>query len=165
MLDPALLLRDCVAATTRRGGPGGQHRNKVETAVVLTHRPTGLTAQAAERRSQAENHRQALFRLRIELALHHRTPLSSAELTHSPSVLWRSRCSGGRLSINPRHEDFLALLAEALDVLAAVEWDVSRAATLLNVTATQLVKLLRLEPRALGKLNEQRAARGLGKLV
>ena len=40
------LLADCDVRFTRRSGPGGQNRNKVETAVVLTHRPTGLVAEA-----------------------------------------------------------------------------------------------------------------------
>ena len=53
----------------RRSGPGGQHRNKVSTAVVITHRPTGVRAEANERRSQAENHREAVRRLRVRLAV------------------------------------------------------------------------------------------------
>jgi protein subunit release factor B len=40
---------------TRGSGPGGQHRNKVETAVRMTHLPTGLQAWSSKGRSQADN--------------------------------------------------------------------------------------------------------------
>src|SRR5512136_1849191 len=73
-LDLASLAAECDFRTTRRSGPGGQNRNKVETAVILTHRPTGLSAEAAERRTQGENRKYALFRLRVKLALEVRGP-------------------------------------------------------------------------------------------
>jgi protein subunit release factor B len=49
------------------GGPGGQHRNKVATGVRLTHRPSGLTVTATERRSQAVNREVAFARLAARL--------------------------------------------------------------------------------------------------
>lgn len=155
-LDPDRLAAECEFRATRRSGPGGQNRNKVETAVILTHRPTGIVAEAAERRTQGENRRQALFRLRLRLALEVRTPPGEA-----PSALWSSRLRGGRIVVSPEHDDFPALLAEALDVLAARGDDVKESAAALGCSATQLVKLLAAEPRALGAVNARRAAAGL----
>ena len=101
--------------------------------MVLTHRPTGITAQASERRTQGENRRAALHRLRLELALTIRRPIrNDAERPYSASELWRQRCRGGRLDVNPQHDDFPALLAEALDVLFACEDDPKAAARLLG---------------------------------
>ena len=155
-LDPARVLAECEQRFTRRSGPGGQNRNKVETAVVLHHRPTGLVAEASERRSQGENRERALFRLRLLMALEIRRPFAGA-----PGDLWRSRLRGGRIAINPAHDDFPALLAEALDALEAHEHDAKSAATALGCSATQLVGLLRDEPRALAMVNAERAAKGL----
>lgn len=161
-MDPDTLAAECDFRATRRSGPGGQNRNKVETAVILTHRPTGIRAEASERRTQGENRRTALTRLRIELALSIRRPIATAdgEPTYVPGALWRSRCRGGRIVINPEHEDFPALLAEALDVLSAVDDDPRAASDLLGCSATQLVKLLGEEPRALAGLNERRRQAG-----
>ena len=74
-LDDERLLGACEQKFLRRSGPGGQNRNKVETAVILRHGPSGLVAEANERRSQSENRREALRRLRFLLAIEVRTPV------------------------------------------------------------------------------------------
>jgi protein subunit release factor B len=66
-LEDRELLAQCDVEVRRGGGPGGQHRNKVETAVRLWHGPTGLVASAAERRSRQANLTLALERLREKL--------------------------------------------------------------------------------------------------
>ena len=71
-LDDEELLGQCSLGRGRSSGPGGQHRNKVETKITIKHTPTGISAQAGERRSQGENKRVAVFRLRTALAVGHR---------------------------------------------------------------------------------------------
>lgn len=155
-LDPERLLKECDQRFLRRSGPGGQNRNKVETAVILTHRPTLLIAEANERRSQSENREQALARLRIALALQVRLPVGD-----EPSALWKSRLRGGRITVNPAHDDFPSLLAEALDTLASFSDDLHAAAERLGCTPSQLVRFLKIQPKALAALNATRLERGL----
>jgi hypothetical protein len=164
------LLKQCEMRLERRSGPGGQHRNKVETAVVLKHKATEIEAEANERRSQAENKRVAAFRLSLALAVQHRSRLDATDCdpsTHgavseySPSECWNSRLIGRRLKISIEHEDFPALLAEALDAIAATEFDLASAAERLRISSSQLVKLLGKHPPALRNVNEQRKQRGL----
>jgi hypothetical protein len=164
-LDPDILAAGCDFRATRRSGPGGQNRNKVETAVILTHRPSGIGAEAAERRSQGENRRAALFRLRLKLALEIRTPTRTpVGEAYRPSPLWQSRCRAGRIVINPEHDDFPALLAEALDVLAETAYEPKRAAAWLGCSSSQLLKLLKCEPRSLALVNDRRQEDGLNPL-
>lgn len=162
-LPDADLLKSCKVQRLRRGGPGGQHRNKVETAIVLSHQPTGVAAEANEKRSQAENQKVALYRLRHRLALAVRTPRQAA-LDSLPGPCWRSRLKGNKLTINPAHQDFPTLLADALDVLAAHSWADRAAASQLGVSRTQLIRLLSHQPAALELLNQQREGRGLSRL-
>ena len=56
----ANLLAECRVDTFRSGGSGGQHQNKVESGVRLTHRPTGLVATSRRHRSQHRNREEAL---------------------------------------------------------------------------------------------------------
>jgi ribosome-associated protein len=63
------LSAECEETFFTSGGPGGQHRNKTESGVRLTHRPTELSVTATERRSQAQNRSVALERLREGLKL------------------------------------------------------------------------------------------------
>lgn len=69
------LLRECRFDTFRASGPGGQHVNKTETAVRLTHLPSGLTVTAQTERSQYRNKQVCLQKLREK----------AAQLNHVPT--------------------------------------------------------------------------------
>ena len=157
-LSPERLLGECDAERLRRSGPGGQHRNKVETAVRLVHRPTGVRAEASERRSQIENRAKALARLRVNLALEVRRPVAADE---PASRLWQAHLAAGRIHVNRLHDDFPAMLAEALDVVAAAEGRIASAAQRLGCTASQLTRFLKKDPHAIRRVNQWRGERGL----
>lgn len=79
--DLDVLKKQVIIETYRSRGPGGQRKNKVETAVRLNHLPSGITVIATEHRSQAENRKLALERLRKRLVKlnqprRHRIPTS-----------------------------------------------------------------------------------------
>ena len=155
------LYQECRVERLRRSGPGGQHRNKVETAIRLVHEPTGVSAEASERRSQEQNRQRALARLRINLALEFRCPVTEEQ---QPSELWNSRLHKGRIRISQDHADFPTLLAEVLDRVTAESFDVKAAAEQLGCTTSQLIKLLKLEPKALTLVNRGRQQAGLDRL-
>jgi hypothetical protein len=155
------LLTQCDIKKTRRGGPGGQHRNKVESAIVITHRPTKIIGQAGERRSQHENRDVAIERLRINLAVGFRQPIGPDD---SPSDLWRGRVRSRKISVNPKHADFPRLLAEGMDFVMAADFDITVASERLAVSKSQLVKFLKLAPPAFQWLNKNREQRNLSNL-
>jgi protein subunit release factor B len=81
--DRESLERDCDMEFFVAGGPGGQHRNKVETGVRLTHRPSGLVVTATERRSQSANREAAYGRMaeRLEKLQRPRKPRKATKPT------------------------------------------------------------------------------------
>ncbi len=158
------LLADCSTERTRRGGPGGQHRNKTESAIVLTHRPTGVSGQAGERRSQHDNRREALARLRLNLALAVRVAKPVDDASAKASDLWFQKLDGSKMKVGTGNDNFPALLAEALDWVYAAEFEFAKAASPLGLSTSQLVKFLKQHPPAWQMMQQQRHKRGLPRL-
>jgi protein subunit release factor B len=61
--------RDLEESFARSSGPGGQHVNKVSSAVTLRHRPTNMSVTVEDSRSQAANRKIARTRLREAILL------------------------------------------------------------------------------------------------
>ena len=68
------LARDCQIKAYKSSGPGGQHKNKTESSVRVTHVPTGLVRIGTEHRSQTRNKELALERVYDELRRRARKP-------------------------------------------------------------------------------------------
>lgn len=87
--------KDIEVSVARSGGPGGQNVNKRDTAVRMTHVPTGLAVHVTSERSQAQNREKALemlrgklYRLREEAQLAESRGLSVASTT---KIEWGSQ--------------------------------------------------------------------------
>ncbi|BBN06693.1 hypothetical protein MPTK1_3g23210 [Marchantia polymorpha subsp. ruderalis] len=161
------LFAQCKMDTYRASGPGGQHRNKTDSAVRLKHIPTGLVTQASEDRSQHNNRAYALGRLRQLIATEVR---GSVELEGYKPPLEVVRIlpfeKGARKDrlvqkIGPNHPDFAQGVKGLLDLLEAVGGSVSDAAAALGLTTGALSKLITSDRVLWQGANKIRASKGL----
>ncbi len=159
-LPDADLLKQCRVETFRVSGPGGQKRNKTDSAVRLTHGGTGLTAQAFESRSQHQNRSRALGRLREAIAITVRRPVDlegyalPPELEAILPVTKRNR-------LGPKHRDYWQGVQALLDLFVAVDCSLSQTAERVGMSSGALARFLLADPRLIRAVNELRGARGL----
>lgn len=154
--DDAHLLAECQVHTHRVGGPGGQHRNKTETAIRLVHAPSGISVTAGETRSQHENRAVALRRLREMIAIETRLP-PTTPVAWPDSVCVRDR----RLRVSDENPGYPQAIALVLDQLAGAAGELNRVAEGIGVTSTSLVRFLAGHPRAWVAANAIRKQFGL----
>ncbi|CAO2167304.1 unnamed protein product [Urochloa humidicola] len=161
------LMDQCEMGTFKASGPGGQHRNKRESAVRLKHRPTGIIAQAVEDRSQHKNRASALSRLRTLIALKVRRPINLEGYTPPVELLQilplKSTIRGKDVGsqIGPNNSKFSPGMQALLDLLYAVEGSVSDAAKILGLSTGALSRLILSDDSLRTAANELRASKGL----
>jgi len=171
-LDDQQLLDQCDVHTYKSSGPGGQHRNKVSSAVRLRHRPTGLSAHGDQSRSQHENKRLAVARLRRTIACRRRRSIDPAR-TRIPSVV--SGCihapRGGardaprRLAVGRKDRRFWPVAAFLLDVLDAFGGRLADTAAFLGITTGSLTRMLTGDRHLLAAAQAVRKRNGLRPLL
>jgi hypothetical protein len=168
-LDDDALLAQCEVQTYRSSGPGGQHRNKVSSAIRLRHRPTGIVVTGSERRSQHENKRVAAGRLRMEIACQVRQlPDRACDGLPTPLArciaLPRGQAEVGRLTVSRNNSRFWPAAALLLDYLAAAEGRLADAAAPIGITTSNLVSVLKDDRHLLAAAQSIRKRHGHGPL-
>lgn len=155
--EPDALLDDCHVDTYRASGPGGQHRNKTSSAVRLRHEPTGVIASAEESRSQHENKRRALQRLRMHLATQCRTPLDTTQpppafiqdCCFAPKPKARTSSAPTQLQVGRKDHRYWLVVAWVLDLLDACEARLSDASGVMGISTGNVTRLLKDDRHAL----------------
>lgn len=155
-LSDEVLLGQCEVDRFRASGPGGQKRNKTDSAVRLRHRPTTLVGEANESRSQHENRARALRRLRLEIAFQLRAPAAGGLEAQHPEL--REALSTGRWAMSPRNARYPAAIAALFDVIEASGWRLAEAAPLLGLSTSALSRALSAEDIVFRAANERRTA-------
>jgi len=162
------LAAQCDVNIHRASGPGGQHRNKVSTAVRLLHRPTGVSATAYDSRSQQTNRRQALARLRMHIACRQRRPVDPAaalpEVVQSCLFAARGgpRKGARRLEVGRKDRRFWQVGQYLLDVLAAREGRLAESAEAMGISTGNFVSLLKQDRHLLAAAQDIRKDFGAG---
>ena len=156
------LIAQCEVDRYRASGPGGQHRNKTDSAVRLRHRLTGVTAIGEDSRSQVENKVHAVRRLRQNLALEVREPVTLDGFTPSPRLA--AFVAGGTAPLGARTRltgEYWAAIGELLDLLVAGELEIGTTAQRLGITTGAMSKLLLHDDAVARTVNDLRRARGM----
>ena len=157
-LTDAVLLAQCEVDLYRASGPGGQKRNKTDSAVRIRHKPSGIMVIAEESRSQPENRARALRRLRKALALRVRRAVPEAGV---PEAIRACIGRDGRLRVGQRDARYLPACAAVLDVLFALGGSVSAAGQRLGLTTGNLSAFLTGDDELFVETNRIRAGFGL----
>ena len=156
------LIAQCEVDRYRASGPGGQHRNKTESAVRLRHKLTGTTAIGEDSRSQSENKLHAVRRLRAAIALEVREPVRLDAFAPSPRLAAFVAAGTAPLGAKTRLTgEYWASIGELLDLLVAGELEIGTTAQRLGITTGAMSKLLLHDDQVARVVNDLRRGRGM----
>ena len=143
----------------RASGPGGQHRNKTESAVRLRHKLSGVSAIGEDSRSQSENKLHAVRRLRSAIALEVREPVFLDSYTPSPRLA--AMVAAGTAPLGAKTKltgEYWAAIGELLDLLVANNLEIATTAQRLGITTGAMSKLLLHDEHVARVVNDLRRA-------
>ena len=144
------LMEQCVLDKFRASGPGGQKKNKTDSAVRIRHVSSGLVGLSSESRSQHINRAYALRRLRLKIAL---TLRSNPPNVRSELEKFVQQTKNSSFTLNTRNSKYSIIVASLFDELSANNWKVSLTAKKIGVTSSSLNKFLRSNPELWRALN------------
>ena len=126
-LENDALIKLCDIDFFKATGPGGQKKNKTESAVRLTLKNSAISTTASEDRQQSINRSRALQKMRLAIAL---------EMRQEPQP-WT-----GQWDMNTKNSSYSLFAACLTDHLHSHNWQVSEAAKSLNLSTGKLIKII-----------------------
>ena len=141
LLEENEFLKHCVCDFYKARGPGGQKKNKTESAVRLTLKNLPIAATAAEDRKQSINRSKAVKRLKLQIAFECRLPAEK----------WQ-----GQLDMNPANKLYPHFCAVLFDHFHENDWQMSTVANKYAISTNKLVKIIGKNDTLWQEVNRQR---------
>ena len=142
------LMKECRFDAMRGTGPGGQKRNKTSSAARVTHLESGLSAFDDVTRSQHQNLKHALDKLRGEIAVN----LLPGEGESTP-------CIPLAPVPKPNSRNYFLWLGRIFDALLATDFQMPEAAARFECSPSHLIRIVAKDEFAWQKLAEARQRR------
>ncbi len=171
MLPAEDFLRQCQRTPYQASGPGGQKRNRVYSGIRFQHTSSGLRAESAAHREAARNQKDALQKLRLELALAasrsvplfaDRADRAAGDGAAQPDepIAIPADFPAFRAKINPEHRDFPCVVLLGLIALRQSHGEPKGAGQQLGVSTSACVKFFAIHKQVSAEANRIRERLG-----
>lgn len=139
-------IRHCTLEFFKASGAGGQHRNKTSSAVRVIHTESGLRAEDCSERSQHRNRSNAIYKLKMIIAMNFRCPPEAAP---------------PRMECSLTAPDYPLVAAMVFDILEYCSYDHKKTAQMCGISPSALLKKLHRDPLLFQKFCRERETLGL----